>query len=157
MNNKPGLADRMRDWMRKRKHPFAARQVCDGLDIPKGYERDKVRRALHDFLARGEIQPAGNGKFRYNRAWHKPKPGKKGELKARIFKAMYVSITRFSVSDIQRLSEAPNRNYIYRIIRELIGRGYIRKIGWQPAAGGIGTERVYSLMNRDQFRIEVME
>ena len=152
-----GLAKRMRDWMSNKRRAFYPYQVCDGLVIPKGPERNKVRSAIHDFLERGEIHSAGNGKFRYNHTWLQLRTGKKTQLRAKILKAIHVSISRFSVFDLQRLSEASNRNYIHRIIRELIAKGYIRKVGWRPAAGGTGNERVYAVINRDRFRIEVME
>ncbi len=157
MNRRTGLAEQMREWMRERRRPFAPRQVCDGLDILNELDRDKVRLAIHDFLKRGEIDSLGNSKFRYNHAWRGQRTGKEGRLRAKILKAMYVSISQFSSSDLQRLSEVPNRDYINRIIRELAIMRYIEKIGQRSAPGGIGTEKVYNIINRDQFRIEVMD
>ena len=72
-----------------------------------GPERDRVRHAITDFLARGEMERAGNGLYRYVHAWsrgNKPSP-----IQARLVKAVYVSGPAFTTADIMRWAEAPDQ------------------------------------------------
>lgn len=159
---KTGLTSRMREWMQRQRRPFTVAQLCEGLMIPPGRERDKVRNAISDFVQRVEIFPvaaprrkaAAPQKTAYarNPAWHRVH---RGTLNRRIYKAMYVS-GRFALSDIQRLSEAPDRNWIDKVARSLKTAGMIRAVGRRICAHGIGAEIIYHIPDRDRFRLEVM-
>ncbi|HUU40431.1 MAG TPA: hypothetical protein VMW42_05790 [Desulfatiglandales bacterium] len=149
---KTGMAKRMREWMRERK-TFTKAQLCKALEIPPGYEREKVSMNLQDFLGRGEIRRIATGKYLYNHAW---KPVSKASIKPRVLKAMYVSITAFSASDIQRLSEAKTLNYVNKIMRELFSSGYLQKIGRRRNVSGFGGENLYRVVDREAFRKEVL-
>jgi len=148
---KTGMARRMREWMRERKI-FTNAQLCKALEIPSGYEREKVSMTLQDFLKRNEIRRAGKGRYRYNHAW---KPALKGSIRPRVLKAMYVSINAFSASDIQRLSGAKTLNYVNKIIRDL-PHGHLQKVGRKSNMSGFGDENLYRVVNRERFRIEVL-
>jgi hypothetical protein len=153
---KTGLAARMRAWMSRQRKPFTAGMIADALAIPPGPERDRVRCSIGDFIARVEIFPAKRIRrqvfYGYNPAWHRIH---KGTLNKRIYKAMYVSGT-FSLSDIQRLSEAPERSWLDKIARPLRGQGLIKPVGRRACAHGIGAEAIYHIPDRDKFRLEVM-
>jgi hypothetical protein len=154
---KTGLAAGMRDWMSKQRKPFTAGMVADALDTLPGAARGRVRNALGDFVARAEVFPAkrirGQIFYAYNRAWHRVH---KGLLNRRIFKAMYVS-GQFTVADIQRLAEAPDRSWVDKVSRTLKKDGLIRSVGRRPCAHGIGAEIIYHIPDRDRFRLEVMK
>ena len=151
---KTGLAFRLRDWMQSRKRPFTNRQMYEELDLPRGVERARAYKAIADFLRRGEVERIDKGKYRYNNSFQK---GANAPLRAKVLKGIYVSISEFSASDIRRLTEAVDGGYVQQIIRQLVGKGYIRKVGRRNCAHGAGVETLYSIVNRDRFRIEVME
>ncbi len=154
---KTGLAASMREWMSKQRRPFTAGMVADALSIPPGAARDRVRNAIPDFIRRAEIFPAKRNRrqvfYAYNPAWHRVH---KGTLNKRIYKAMYVSGT-FSLSDIQRLAEAPERSWLDKIVRPLRKDGLIKAVGRRACAHGIGAEIIYHIPDRDRFRLEVMK
>ncbi|HUT71099.1 MAG TPA: hypothetical protein VMW89_10525 [Desulfatiglandales bacterium] len=79
------------------------------------------------------------------------------KLKKKILKAAYVSHTKFSASDLQKLSEAPTLNYVQKIIRKLRAAGYLRQVARRPCPHGIGFEKLYGVCDRDRFRIDIME
>lgn len=151
---KTGTASRLRSWMQARKRPFTTQQIHKELDIPMGAERIRIYDAIADFLRRGELKRVAKGKYRYNHSFRK---GVNAPLRSRILKAMYVFISEFSASDIRRLTEASDARYVQRIIRGLVGLGFVRKAGRRKCSHGTGIERLYSIVNRDRFRIEVME
>jgi hypothetical protein len=158
---KTGLAVRMRDWMKGCSRLFSAGMVCSSLAIPRGKERDKVGKAIPDFIKRGEIsivvdkrirrQPGK--RYRYNHYWKKtiPKP-----VADKIYKAMYVSVS-FTAPEIRRLVETGETGYVLRLIRELLKSGMIQIVGRRLCAHGAGAERQYHIPNRDRFRLEVMK
>jgi hypothetical protein len=158
---KTGLAVRMRDWMKGCSRLFSVGQLCSSLAIPQGKERDKVGKAISDFIKRGEIsivvdkrirrQPGK--RYRYNRGWKKsvPKP-----VADKIYKAMYVSVS-FTGPEIRRLAEVEETGYMLRLIRELLESGMIQVVGRRRCAHGAGAERQYHIPNRDRFRLEVMK
>ena len=150
---KTGLAGRIRAWARERRRPFKPSQVCDGLGIAPGPERDKVRCALPDFLKRGEIERIATGRYRYNRAWGDKR---QSPLKQKIFKAMYVS-SRFAVSDIQRLTGQTGRCYIDRVMKELKDNAWLQRVARRPCTHGAGAETLWRIADPQRFRIEVME
>ena len=154
---KTGLASRMREWMSKQRRPFSVAQMCDALGIPSGKEREKVRNAIPDFISRAEIFPAKRIRrqtfYGYNPKWFRIN---KGTLNKRIYKAMYISGT-FTLSEIQRLSEAPDRSWLDKIARALKKGGHITQIGRRMRSNGIGVENVYHIPDRNRFRLEVMK
>lgn len=151
----------MRDWMKAQKGAFTACRLCDALGVNGSDDRDAVRRDLHDFLKRGEIERAPDqrirrqnpGRYRYVHTWRKG--AKDTPLKAKILKAMYVSGS-FAVTDVQRLSGAPRRSFIDKLVRRLETEGRLKKVGRRPCAHGAGAEQIYHIADRDRFRIEVM-
>ncbi len=153
---KTGLAKRMREWMSKQRRPFSAAQISDALGLPPGKERDKVRNAIPDFIRRAEIFPVKRNRrqilYGYNPKWFRIH---KGSLNKRIYKAMYVS-GQFTISEIQRLSEAPDRSYLDKMARALKKAKHIKQIGRRVRANGIGVEILYFIPDRDRFRLEVM-
>lgn len=163
---KTGLAPRMREWMKAQKRPFTKRDVYLGLGIDDIALRATLRNAVPDFERRGEIilQPPDKRnrrenlkRYRYNPAW---KGGKDGVLKARIFKAMYVSGT-FAVRDLVRLCHPPEeteitRSWCGKLVRRLRSEGHLCIVGRRQCAHGAGAESLYHVANRDKFRLEVM-
>jgi hypothetical protein len=153
---KTGLAGRMRAWMSGREGRFALRELYEALGIPPGLPRERAARDLRDFVRRGEVIRDNDGRCNGNRYRYvgmsvKPAAG----LRARILKAMYLS-SRFALSDIVRLSGAPDRNYVHKIARPLRKGGYIQAVGRRLCAHGAGAEAVYYIPDRDRFRLEVI-
>jgi hypothetical protein len=162
---KTDLAKRMREWMRFRAgsvgdRRFYSRELYEGIGIPKGYERQKARNALTDFLLRGEVTFRFNRKrnrrhYLYNPAW---KRKQKGKINRKMFKAMYVSAS-FAVTDIVRLvgiKKQKDRNWIDKITRRLVKEGYLQQISRRLCAHGSGAEKVYRVVDRDKFKLELM-
>ncbi len=154
---KTGLAGRMRAWMSGAGHPFSRADIYAALGVAPGPERERVARAFHDFLKRREVVPVPDGRakamrYRYNAAWRK---GTKAGLRSRILKAMYFSGT-FAVTDIRRLAGTEKRNYADKIAKRLTREGFLQVVGRRPCAHGAGAERLYHIVNRDRFRLEVM-
>ena len=144
----------MREWMRNMdRRAFTARRMCDDLGVPRGMKRERMRNALSDFVKRGEVERTPVGRFKYNHAWRR---GSKAPLKARIVKAMYVSVTPFSMSEIRVRAEATDRGYVHRIARVLREGEYIVQVGRRTCAHGAGAERIFNIVNRERFRVEVM-
>jgi hypothetical protein len=150
---KTGLAKQMRAWMREQKRPFFTREsIYTGLDIPVGPDRIKVYAALKDFIERGEVITDPDADiYRYNHKW---KPGYQDGIRQKILKAIYVSISRFTVSDIQRISGAPEKSYVTKIITRLYRSGYLNRAG--RCKTGMGTEHVYAVTSRDKYRMEIL-
>ena len=156
---KTGQAAQMRDWMAKQQKPFSALQICEELNIAPGPPRQKFTKYLRDFVSRGEItiSTKQNRKpllYIYNPAWSKMN---KGTLNKRIFKAMYVSIGAFAATDIQRLSESPDRSWIDKVFKTLLTKGYLKAAGRRLCAHGAGAETLYHIPDRDKFRLEVLK
>lgn len=156
-----GMTARMRAWMQAQGNlKFTPVQVSSGLDLPLGIERDKLRRIMGDFIRRGEIiQSLDKRKrrqfvYRYNHQW-KRKP--QGTINKKVYKAMYVSVGSFAVTDIQRLSGEQKRSNIEKIVRMLVLGGYLQKVGRRLCSHGAGAENLYRVTNRDRFRLQVME
>lgn len=150
---KTGQAKSMREWMRNMDRAFTTRRMCNELGIPRGRERERARNTLCDFQGRGEVERTPTGMFRYNHAWRR---GSTAPLKARILKAMYVSVSAFSLSEIRVRAEAPDRGYVHRIARVLREGEYIVQVGRRTCAHGAGAERIFNIVNRERFRVEVM-
>jgi hypothetical protein len=163
---KNGLTTRMRNWMQARTgsigaRRFFSRELYVALDIPEGYERQKARNALTDFLTRGEVSFRFNRKrkrrhYLYNLTWRR---ALKGKINRKIFKAMYVS-TSFAVTDIVRLvgiKKQKERNWTDKVTRRLIKEGYLQQISRRLCAHGSGAEKVYRVVDRDRFNLELMK
>jgi hypothetical protein len=160
--HKTSLAVCMRKWMKTRtgtkpQRRFTIGQICEALAISKGCQHQKAANALYDFERRGEISSRFNQKhnrrqYLYNSEWCKEKRGKQNQ---KIYKAMYVSQS-FAVTDIQRLSGVMIRASIDKIVRNLKGDGYLQQIGRRLCAHGAGAEKIYHVVNRDKFKLEMM-
>jgi hypothetical protein len=160
---KTGLAARMRDWMSGRRHIFTTAMICDALGIPPGRERLRVASSVDDFVGRAEVIPLGNDRpdtsgndgrrYRYNPSWHR---AHKGTLNQRIYKAMYVAGT-FAATDIRRLAETPDADWIRKVTGKLRKKDLIRPVGRRTCAHGIGFETIWHIPDRDRFRLEVMK
>ncbi|MDX9820641.1 MAG: hypothetical protein RBT20_01805 [Syntrophales bacterium] len=145
--------------MERQRRPYSVMQICDGLDVPPGPGRQKVHNVMDDFVVRGEIFPLDKPEspcrtYIYNRSWHRMN---KGTLNKRIYKAMYVTVSEFSAGDIQRLSEAPDKSWVGKVLRRLREGGYIRAVGRKRCGNGMGVEILYNIPDRDRFRLEVMK
>ena len=162
---KTALAKRMREWMRSRtgsvgERRFFSRELYEGIGIPKGYQRQIARNALTDFLLRGEVAFRFNRKrkrrhYLYNLTWRR---ALKGRINRKIFKAMYVSAS-FAVTDIVRLvgiKKQEERNWTDKIVRRLVKDGYLQQHSRRLCAHGSGAEKVYRVVDRDRFNLEIM-
>jgi hypothetical protein len=162
VTSKTGRAQRMREWMKGRKKPWTSMEICEGVGAVLVQERSRVRIDIVDFIARGEISLAGRtvkrnrrqNLYTYNPAYRLN--SRAGALKKRIYKAMYVSVEAFALSDIQRLANAPGRSYLDKMIGPLKAAGQVQVVGRRHCAHGAGAEKLYQIVNRDRFRLEVM-
>jgi hypothetical protein len=159
---KSGLARLIRDWMKARtgtivERRFTTREMIEALGVLTAHVRAKLRDALKDFIARGEVKVLIYKKYKrrqniYIHGWRKDL---KGILNKKIFKAMYVS-NNFTVTDIQRLTGIKDRHYLDRITRKIKKDGHLQQIARRPCAHGAGTENIYHVTNRDRFKLEIM-
>lgn len=158
---KTGLAAILRDWMKARtgtkvQRRFTIKQMCEALCVPSGYDHQKVSNTLQDFERRGELitytDKRNRRHFLYVQDWQAEL---KGKLTRKIYKAMYVSHD-FAVVDIQRLTGLQDRSWLDKIVRDLTARGHLQVIQQRRRANGLGIERVYHVVNRDKFKLEVM-
>ncbi len=153
---KTGLAGRMRAWMSGREGRFALRELYEALGIPPGLPRERVARDLRDFVRRGEVIRDNDGRCNGNRYRYVGRPVEPATgLRAKILKGMYLSVT-FALSDIVRLSGAPDSSYVHKIAKPLRKGGHIRVVGRRLCAHGAGAEAVYHIPDRDRFRLEVI-
>ena len=120
--------------------------------------KDALLKRLHDFEKRGEIsrvRPRRNQRqtsYRYSHNW---KPGSKEAVKKdKIYRAMYVSTT-FTVSDIQRLTDAPDRSHLDKTVKRLTDKGFLQVVGFRLCNHSIGKERLYHIVDRMRFKLEV--
>lgn len=161
---KTGLASRMREWMEAQTGAFTSMQLCDGLDITRGTERDKVRTSLGDFLRRGEIAKTIQKRKRRQHSSlyvYVKRPGivfEGGKVQEKVFKAMRLLSFHeaFSVSDIQRMTST-DRNYIDKLTKKLVQAGHLKHDGYRSRSASYGRESVYRVVNTDRFRVEVMK
>jgi len=157
---KTGLADRMRAAMKARTEKFVPVQIADDLGLPKGKERDKLRNALGDFVRRGEVLQIRDKRnrrqifYRYNDKWRRPY---QGTIVKKAVKAMYVNVSAFAVTDIQRLTGAKKRSHIEKVIKRLMEAEYLRNVGRRLCAHGAGAETLYNIKDRDKYRVELMD
>lgn len=166
---KTGVADIMRDWMRARKgtaseRQFTTREMGEALgvmlktgDKPKLWDaRGKLRDALKDFIRRGEVKVIIYQKRKRRHFLYVPDARKelRGIINKKIYKAMYVCAT-FSVSDIKRLTHIKDRNYLDKVARKLAKGGYLQAVSCRILAGG-GKEKVWHIVNRDKFNLELV-
>jgi hypothetical protein len=162
---KTGLTKIMRLLMQLRtgtegQRRFFAKELYEAMSLPPGPERQKARNALTDFVARGEVTFRFNRKrnrrhYLYNPTWRR---AQKGKINRKMFKAMYVSAS-FAVTDIVRLveiKEQKDRNWIDKKVRRLVKEGYLQQISRRLCAHGSGAEKVYRVVDRDKFKLELM-
>jgi len=149
---KTGLAKKMRAWMKERKFAFSRHDLYTGLNIPEWRGKIKAYAALKDFIKREEVcvDDSGNN-YLYNHIW---KPGYPDDIRRKILKAIYVSNSQFTVSDVQRRSGAPDKSYVTKTITKLYRGGYLNRVGRRKT--GMGTEHVYAVTSRDRFRMEIL-
>ena len=152
-NPKTGLAGKVRELLKARVRAMSPVGICEALNIPRGPDRVAIWDTLKDFQERGEIQKTEKGRFRYNHVHQKVV---KGQLKQMVIKAVYVSISGFSASDIQKLSGVRDKHYIQRIMRKLVSGGHIIQISRRKCAHGRGIERVFSIIDRAKFRLDLV-
>jgi hypothetical protein len=111
---------------------------------------------MRDFVRRGEVVSDPDGRCIGNRYRYVGRPTEAATgIRAKILKAMYLS-TRFALSDIVRLSGAPDRNYVHKVAKRLRKEGYIRVVGRRLCAHRAGAEQVYHIPDRDRFRLELI-
>ncbi|NPU85524.1 MAG: hypothetical protein HPY65_13690 [Syntrophaceae bacterium] len=150
--------------MRNRRGPFTKKQICDGMDVPRGKDRDQVQKALRDFARRGEIAVVHDKHIRRQTAtrWRfvagvrlKAKPG---DNKDKILKAMrMISFQEsFAVSDIERMTGA-GRSHIDKLVSRLLQEGHLRREGFRARSSSYGREALYRVVDTNRFRLEVME
>lgn len=181
---KTGLAVRMRAWMKALSPTaaFTSGDICLGLNLPPGQERDRCRNALGDFVGRGEIIDVTDKQYRRqttfagmrrhprNARIYQYQPARaiqdrQSDMRQKIFKAMRLKSFRepFTVADIRFMmmgagsAAVPSRSYIDKLARRLLQAGYLRREGARPRASRIGTEALYRVANTDKFRLEVMK
>lgn len=152
--NKTGLAQRIRALLKTKEWAISPLSICEALDIPEGPGRARLWDALKDFQKRGEIEKTQKGRFRYNHAF---KRRVKGHQKATILKAVYVSVSGFSASDIQRLSDIKDKHYVQKIMRELVTNSYVQQVGRKKCVHGRGVERVFTVVDRARFRVDLLD
>ena len=160
---KSGLANIMRDWMKARigtivERRFTMREMAESLSMSTSDARAKLRDALKDFIARGEVKVLIYKKYkrRQNIYVHDWSKDLNGVLNKKIFKAMYVS-NNFAVTDIQRLTGIKDRHYLDRITRKIKKDGHLQQIARRHCAHGPGAENIYHVTNRDRFKLEIMK
>ena len=148
-----GLAERLRAWMRGREgREFTPAQAIQGLGLKPGPEGDPVRRAVLDFYRRGEVMRVSAGLYRFDAAW---RPAPPSDEAARLYRAMYVSRS-FGVSDLVRLTQDQvSVKCARKTVRRLAERGYLRPDGRQKTCQ-TGAERVWRIVDRDKFRIDLL-
>jgi len=160
---KSGLANIMRAWMKARtgtivERRFTTREMVEPLSISTSDVRAKLRDALKDFIARGEVKvliykKCKRRQYIYIHDWRKDL---NGVLNKKIFKAMYVS-NNFAVTDIQRLTGIKDRHYLDRITRKIKKEGHLQQIQRRRCIHGAGTENILHIVNRDKFKLECMK
>ena len=127
--------------MSGREGRFALRDLYEALGIPPGLPRERAARDLRDFVLRGEVVSDPDGRCNGNRYRYVGRPAEAATgLRAKIFKAMYLS-ARFALSDIVRLSGAPDRCYVHKVAKRLRKGGYIRVVGRRLCAHGAGPSK----------------
>lgn len=152
--DKTGLAQRIRALLKTKTRAISPLGICEALDVPEGPGRARVWDTLKDFQKRGEIEKTQGGRFRYN---HSFKRRVKGLQKATVLKAVYVSVSGFSASDIQRLSDVKDKHYVQRIMRELMANSYIQQVGRKKCVHGRGVERIFTVADRTRFRVDLLD
>ena len=154
---KTGLSAKIRSWAADQYDiPFRIRTLAAALEIRDADGYDRVRQALRDFKARGEVIELPGGRYRYagGRNWRPATRG--GEAISRIYRAMFV-VYEWSVSDLIRMTDVSDRSYINRLIRRLAERGEVTVARIRSMAPRPGKENIWRVVDRDRFRTEVMK
>lgn len=147
---KTGLAARMRAWMRSCNQPYTYHELYDGLSgaVPMS----QIKSAMSNFVARGEVERMPNGRWRYNHEWRNLRVM---NVERRIYKAMYIT-PQWSVNDIIRLVSA-GQSYVYRIVARLRATNVVEQVGVRSMSPRPGSEYVYRVRHREQFRKEYVK
>jgi hypothetical protein len=147
---KAGLAARIRAWASRQPDTWSPVDVCDALDMPYG-DRKKIRQALKDFVLRGEVERVETGVYRY---MGNPASLARSTLKLRILKACYVAGPSFTVADVMRWAEAPDRSWVQEVLRGLVRSGHLARAGWHKTPQA--RVNLYRVPDRTRFRKEVL-
>ena len=113
------LADRVRRAAsRLREFPLAA--LSDAAEVRSYLERKAVRESFFDFLARGEVERIGYGRYRYI--------GRKNRMTYRQrFWDIARRMIRFSLSDLEQITEA-RRETIKEFCYWMVRKGYAQRV-----------------------------
>lgn len=159
---KTGRAEHIRAWMKARtgtitQRRFTTREMAESMRALTSDDRTKLRDALKDFVARSEVKALNYKKCKRRQYVYVNDrlDNLKGNINKKIFKAIYISQT-FAVSDIQRLTGIKDRHYLDRITRNIKKEGYLQQIARRQCIHGSGAETIYHLVNRDNFKLELM-
>jgi hypothetical protein len=61
----------------------------------------------------------------------------------------------FAATDIVKYTDAES-NYVLKLTKRLVRRGYLTTIGFRPRTSACGRETIYRVADLDRFRTEVM-
>jgi predicted transcriptional regulator len=158
---KTGLAKRIREAM-SAQVMFTSQQLCDALGTPPGTERDRVYRAINDFIRRGEVTKVTDRRrkkqivvYRYRKV---ELFDRSDEYKQKIYKAMRLMSFHgpFALSDIQKMTGL-DRSYIDKLAKKLRKSGRLAFYGYRKRSSSYGREAAYQVIDTDRFRVEVMK
>jgi len=148
---KIGLAAGIRAWASRQTGTWGPVDLCDALDMPYG-ARKRIRKALRDFVERGEVERLGTGVYRYVGGGQSP--ALRAPLKSRIFKAAYVAGPAFTVADVMRWAGAPTRCYVQEVLRGLVRSGHVVIAGSRKTPQA--RVNLYRVPDRARFRKELL-
>lgn len=157
---KTGLARRVREAM-SALGKFTARQLCDALDSPSGKEREKVYRAINDFIRRGEVSRITDRRRKKQTVYRYQQIelfDRSDEYRQKIYKAMRLMSFHgpFALSDIQKMTGL-DRGYIDKLAKKLQKSGHLAFYRYQKRSSSYGREAAYRVTDTDRFRVEVMK
>jgi hypothetical protein len=142
----------MRAWASRQPGTFSPAELCIGIGVIPPDDRLRVRSAIRDFTARGEMERAGEGIYRYNHQWQRQ--GLPFPLKAKLIKAAYVAGPSFTVADLMRWAEATDRRYVQRTLQKLVRTGHVERTGTRKIPQG--RESLYQVPDRNRFRKDLI-
>jgi len=150
--DKNGRAEKMRSWMKKKRAPFSAAMLCEGIGARGGLERKRTKASLQEFRRRGEVIRLAQGEYAYRRGYEHKQRRTSAPIRRRVCKAMYVCGLAgcFTGADIQRMTGVTSI-YFYKIASELHRDGYISRVK------NTGRRAVYRIAYRERFRREVLK
>ena len=163
-SSRTGMSRDIRAWMRKREgsktiRRFTSGEMCEVLGYESPALRASARAILYGFEKRGEV--SAWWAYRHARRYYIYLRGRAGSRKGsgkvcqRILKAIYVAGT-FTVADIIRLGGIKKPKWADRVVRRLAAEGYLQKVGRRHGAGGKGAANIWRVIDRDNFKTELM-